>query len=373
MTTPKLTIVGATGAVGRELLRILGQRGFDAGAVRVCASERSWGKTVPFDGSVLTVEEATPELLADSDIVFIAAGGDTSRALAPIAADAGAVVVDKSSAFRMDPDVPLVIPEINGDDLDQHEGIVASPNCSTTPLAMVLNALRPLGAIERVVVSTYQSVSGAGAEAVRELRLQSAEMLDGRAAEPHALPHQIAFNVLPHVETFQEDGYTTEETKMVDETRKILHEPDLKVSATCVRVPVPVGHSEAVHVELENDVTPEQAREALAAAPGIRVLDDPDAGVYPMPVDAEGEDDVLVGRLRQDISHPRGLALWLSSDNLRKGAALNSVQIAEELVRRDLLAFDRHPERAVARPVARVRSTARRQSSWRRSADSSRR
>ncbi len=348
MTSPRLAIVGATGAVGRELLSILSQRSFDAGAVRVCASERSWGMTLPFDGRVLTVEEATPELLSESDIVFIAAGGDTSRALAPIAVDAGAVVVDKSSAFRMDPDVPLVIPEINGDDLDRHRGIVASPNCSTTPLAMVLNALMPLGAVERVVVSTYQSVSGAGAEAVRELRLQSAEILDGRAAEPHALPHQIAFNVLPHVETFQENGYTTEETKMVNETRKILHEPELLVSATCVRVPVPVGHSEAVHVEFENAVTAEQARRALAEAPGIRVLDDPAAGVYPMPVDAEGEDDVLVGRIRQDVSHPRGLALWLSSDNLRKGAALNSVQIAEELVRRDLLAFDRRPERAVA-------------------------
>ena len=348
VTSPRLAIVGATGAVGRELLGILSQRSFDAGAVRVCASERSWGMTLPFDGAVLTVEEATPELLSESDIVFIAAGGDTSRAWRPSRSTPAPSSVDKSSAFRMDPDVPLVIPEINGDALDRHRGIVASPNCSTTPLAMVLNALMPLGAVERVVVSTYQSVSGAGAEAVRELRLQSAEILDGRAAEPRALPHQIAFNVLPHVETFQEDGYTTEETKMVNETRKILHDPELLVSATCVRVPVPVGHSEAVHVEFANAVTAEQARRALAEAPGIRVLDDPAAGVYPMPVDAEGEDDVLVGRIRQDISHPRGLALWLSSDNLRKGAALNSVQIAEELVRRDLLAFDRRPERAVA-------------------------
>ena len=348
MSAPRLTIVGATGAVGQELLRILSQRGFAAGAVRVCASERSWGKTLPFDGRDLIVEEATLELLAASDIVFIAAGGDTSRALGPVAADAGAVVVDKSSAFRMDPDVPLVIPEINGDDLEWHRGIIASPNCSTTPLAMALNALRPLGAVERVVVSTYQSVSGAGAEAVRELRLQSAETLDGRAAEAHALPHRIAFNVLPQVETFREDGYTTEEAKMVNETRKILHEPDLRVSATCVRVPVTVGHSEAVNMEFENAVTAEQARQALADAPGIRVLDDPGDGVYPMPVDAEGEDDVLVGRVREDVSHPRGLALWLSSDNLRKGAALNSVQIAEELVCRGLLTFERRPEPAAA-------------------------
>ena len=280
--------------------------------------------------------------------MFIAAGSDTSRELAPVAADAGAVVVDKSSAFRMDPDVPLVIPEINGDDLERHRGIVASPNCSTTPLAMVLDALMPLGAVERVVVSTYQSVSGAGAEAVRELRLQSAETLDGRAAEAHALPHRIAFNVLPQVETFREDGYTTEETKMVDETRKILHKPGLRVSATCVRVPVTVGHSEAVHVEFADTVTAEDARLALSGAPGVRVLDDPAGGVYPMPVDAEGEDDVLVGRIREDVSHPTGLALWLSSDNLRKGAALNSVQIAEELVRRGLLTFERRPQQAVA-------------------------
>ena len=285
---------------------------------------------------------------AESDIVFIAAGGDTSRALAPVAADAGAVVIDKSSAFRMDPDVPLVIPEINGGDLDRHRGIVASPNCSTTPLAMVLNALMPLAAVERVVVSTYQSVSGAGAEAVRELRAQSSETLDGRASEARALPHRIAFNVLPQVETFQADGYTTEEAKMVNETRKILHAPRLRVSATCVRVPVAVGHSEAVNVEFQDAVTVDDARLALAEAPGIRVLDDPAAGVYPMPVDAEGEDDVLVGRIREDASHPRGLALWLSSDNLRKGAALNSVQIAEELVRRGLLAFDRRPEPAAA-------------------------
>ena len=330
------------------MLLVLRRRGFPAGDLRLLASARSAGKRLESGGREHEVEELVEGSFEGIDIALFSAGASIGRRFAPHAVAAGAVVVDNSSAFRMDPEVPLVIPEINGDDLDQHEGIVASPNCSTTPLAMVLNALMPLGAVERVVVSTYQSVSGAGAEAVRELRLQSAEMLDGRAAEPHALPHQIAFNVLPHVETFREDGYTTEETKMVDETRKILHEPDLRVSATCVRVPVPVGHSEAVHVELENDVTPEQAREALAAAPGIRVLDDPDAGVYPMPVDAEGEDDVLVGRLRQDISHPRGLALWLSSDNLRKGAALNSVQIAEELVRRDLLAFDRHPERAVA-------------------------
>ena len=349
MSGPRIAIVGATGAVGQELLRILVERDFPTGSVRLCASERSWGKSLPFDGRELTVEEATPDLLGESDIVFIAASGDVSRALAPLAADTGAVVVDKSSAFRMDPAVPLVIPEINGDDLAWHRGIVASPNCSTTPLAMVLKALMGLSAVDRVIVDTFQSVSGAGAAAVHELRLQSAEVLDGGTADAQALPHQIAFNVLPQVETFLENGYTTEETKMVDETRKILHEPDLALSATCVRVPVTVGHSEAVHIEFQDAVTVEQAREALSQAPGVRVLDDPAAGVYPMPIHAEGHDDVLVGRIRQDASHPRGVALWISCDNLRKGAALNSIQIAEELVSRGLLTFERHPHRVKSR------------------------
>jgi len=337
MNGPRIAVIGVTGAVGQVLLRLLEERSFPASDIRLCASKRSWGRRLSVNGTELEVEEATPQLLSQVDIAFIAATGDVSRQLAPLAADNGAMVVDKSSAFRMDPDVPLVIPEINGDDLAWHRGIVSSPNCSTTPLAMVLKPLMGLSVVDRVIVDTYQSVSGAGAEAVRELRLQSAKALDGGTVNAQTLPHQIAFNLLPQVETFLDTGYTTEEMKMVDETRKILHEPDLAVSATCVRVPVIVGHSEAVHIEFRDAVTPDEVRQALTAATGVRVLDDPAAEVYPMPIHAEGHDDVLVGRVRQDVSHPRGVALWVACDNLRKGAALNSIQIAEELLSRELL------------------------------------
>ena len=337
MNRPRIAVIGVTGAVGQVFLRLLEERSFPASDIRLCASKRSRGRRLTVNGTELEVEEATPQLLSQVDIAFIAATGDVSRQLAPLAADNGAMVVDKSSAFRMDPDVPLVIPEINGDDLAWHRGIVSSPNCSTTPLAMVLKPLIGLSAVDRVIVDTYQSVSGAGAEAVRELRLQSAKALDGGTVNAQALPHQIAFNLLPQVETFLDTGYTTEEMKMVDETRKILHEPDLALSATCVRVPVIVGHSEAVHIEFRDAVTPDEVRQVLTAATGVRVLDDPAAEVYPMPIHAEGHDDVLVGRVRQDVSHPRGVALWVACDNLRKGAALNSIQIAEELLSRELL------------------------------------
>ena len=337
MNGPRIAVIGVTGAVGQVLLRLLEERSFPASDIRLCASKRSWGRRLSVNGTELEVEEATPQLLSQVDIAFIAATGDVSRQLAPLAADNGAMVVDKSSAFRMDPDVPLVIPEINGDDLAWHRGIVSSPNCSTTPLAMVLKPLMGLSVVDRVIVDTYQSVSGAGAEAVRELRLQSAKALDGGTVNAQTLPHQIAFNLLPQVETFLDTGYTTEEMKIVDETRKILHEPDLAVSATCVRVPVIVGHSEAVHIEFRDAVTPDEVRQALTVATGVRVLDDPAAEVYPMPIHAEGHDDVLVGRVRQDVSHPRGVALWVACDNLRKGAALNSIQIAEELLSRELL------------------------------------
>ncbi len=334
----RVAIVGATGAVGSVLLPILEERNFPATEVRLCASERSWGRKLTVLGKERTVEEATPELFGDVDLVFMCAGSRISREIGPLAVENGAVVVDKGSAFRTDPDVPLVIPEINGDDLvEVHKGIVSVPNCSTTPLAMTLKPLMGVNAIERVVVSTYQSVSGTGAAAMQELREQSASALDNGEIAPEEYPHQIAFNVLPQVETFEDNGYTTEEMKMVHETRKILHEPDLRISATCVRVPVMVGHSEAVHIDFEEPIGPGEVREVLSDVPGLTVVDDPAMNRYPMPVDAEGEDDVFVGRIRQDVSNPRGVAMWLVTDNLRKGAALNGIQIAEEMLSRGLL------------------------------------
>ncbi len=333
----KIAVIGATGAAGQVLLRIIEERNFPASSVRLCASKRSWGKPLAVKGVEVVVEEPTRELLHDVDIVFIAASSDVSRGLAPMAVDEGALVIDKSSAFRMDPDVPLVIPEVNGDDIESHQGLIAAPNCSTTPLAMVLKPLNNLSPVRRVTAATYQSVSGAGAAAMDELRLQSGQVLDGDQPEPNALPHQIAFNVLPQVESFVDNGYTTEEMKMVNETRKILHEPELAVSATCVRVPVMVSHSEAVHIEFDEPIMADEVRETLAEAPGLRVMDAPESNVYPMPVDAEGRDEVFVGRIRQDESHPHGVAMWIVTDNLRKGAALNAVQIAEDVLSRELL------------------------------------
>ena len=332
-----IAVIGATGAVGRVLLRLLEERSFPASSIRLCGSERSWGRRLAVSGQELTVEEATPRLLGQADIVFIAASSDVSRELTPVAVRQGALVIDKSAAFRLDPDVPLVIPEVNGEDLESHRGIIASPNCSTTPLAMVLKPLNDLSPVRRVIADTYQSVSGTGAAAMEELRAQSGQVLAGETAEAHSYPHQIAFNVLPHIEPFLESGYTREEVKMVEETRKILHEPTLPVSATCARVPVSVGHSEAVHIEFSEPMAAADVREKLAGAPGIRVLDDPSSNTYPMPIHVEGKDEVFVGRIRRDTSHPRGIAMWIVSDNLRKGAALNAIQIAEEVLSRKLL------------------------------------
>ena len=335
--SPSIAVIGATGAVGLEFLKIVEERDFPVGAVRLCASERSWGKTLDVGGRSITVEEATPELLSEVDFAFISANGDVSRALAPVAVDQGALVIDDSSAFRMDADVPLVVPEVNADDLRGHRGIVSIPNCVATPLVMVLKPLNDATPIRRVIVDTYQSVSGTGVAAMAELREQTAQVLNGRPVEPSAYPHQIAFNVLPQVETFLENGYTAEEMKLARETRKILHLPNLPVSATCVRVPVMVGHSEAVHVEFAEPVSPERVREILSRTPGVAVVDDPASNSYPLPTEAAGMDDVLVGRIRADESHPNGVAMWTSSDNLRKGAALNAIQIAEEIIERNLL------------------------------------
>ena len=351
-----IAVVGATGAVGAEFLRIVeqryGERRYAPGSpkapvkngmprLRLMASKRSAGKRIAVGGAELVVEEATEDSFEGVDIAFISASSAVSRQLAPHAVAAGAVVIDDGSAFRMDPAVPLVVPEVNGEDLEWHEGIISIPNCSTTPLVMAAHPLRELAPIRRVIADTYQSVSGAGASLVADLREQSERLMD---ADPVSLsratasePGQIAYNLIPQIDRFQDTGYTYEEQKMRQESQKILHDPKLQISATCVRVPVYVSHSAAVHLEFDRPVSVGEAREALASMPGLTVLDDTASNVYPMPWDVSGEDDVYVGRIRQDISHPNGLAMWIVSDNLRKGAALNSLQIAEELVRRGRL------------------------------------
>ena len=337
MKEARVVLVGATGAVGRVFLQVLEEGSFPLEALRLCASHRTVGKRLPFKGGEVEVEEANRALFQWADIVFVSVTSDISRELAPMAVEAGAVVIDDSSAFRMDPQVPLVVPEINAQDLGHHQGIISIPNCVTTPLAMVLWPLHQVNPIRRVIVDTYQSVSGTGGAALEELRTQTQQVLAGEEVTPQVYPHQIAFNVLPHIEPFLENGYTREEWKLVEETRKIMHTPEMAISATCVRVPVNVGHCEAVHVELTETMTPGEAREVLATFPGVRVVDDPAQNQYPLPTMAAGIDDVLVGRIRQDVSHPRSLALWIVVDNLRKGAATNAVQIAQEVLKRDLL------------------------------------
>ena len=337
MGTCRIAVIGATGAVGRVFLSILEERGFPASSIRLCASQRSVGKKLRVNGQELTVEEPTTQLLSEVDFAFISASGEVSRQFGPLAVEQGALVIDDSSTFRMEPDVPLVVPEVNADDLEGHSGIVAIPNCSTTPLVMVLKALRDVNPVKRVVADTYQSVTGTGTAAMEELRTQSTEVLDGRQVQPSVYPHQIAFNALPHIEPFLDNGYTREEMKMRDETRKILHDPELAVSATCIRVPVMVGHSIAAHIEFAHPISADEVREVLTGCPGIKVIDDPQSDLYPMPTEAEGKDEVFVGRIRQDISHPNGIAMWIVSDNLRKGAALNALQIAEEVLARELL------------------------------------
>jgi aspartate-semialdehyde dehydrogenase len=332
-----IAVVGATGAVGTEFLRIMEQRHPKAQKIKLLASHRSAGKSIRVNGRNLIVEETSEDSFRGVDIAFISVSSEVSRRFAPIAVEAGAVIIDDGSAFRMDPQVPLVVPEVNGDDVEWHRGIISIPNCSTTPLAMVAHALRHISPIKRIIADTYQSVSGAGGAAMVELREQTRTLLDGGNVTAEALPNQIGFNVFPHIDSFLDNGYTREEQKMIDETRKIMHAPDIAISATCVRVPVYVSHSAAVHFEFEQPVTPDQARGALSRMPGVRVMDDPIQGIYPTPWAAAGEDDVLVGRIRCDVSHPNGLALWVVSDNLRKGAALNSIQIAEELVARNCL------------------------------------
>ena len=332
-----IAVVGATGAVGAEFLRIVEQRYAKPPTLRLMASRRSAGKRIAVGGEELAVEEATKDSFEGVDVAFISASSAVSRDLAPHAVAAGAVVIDDGSAFRMEANVPLVVPEVNGEDVEWHEGIISIPNCSTTPLVMAVHPLRELSPIRRIIADTYQSVSGAGASLVADLREQSTRLIDADHSATASEPGQIAYNLIPQIDRFLESSYTYEEQKMRQESQKILHDPDLQISATCVRVPVYVSHSAAVHLEFDRPVSVDEAREALAAMPGLTVLDDPANAAYPMPWDVSGEDDVFVGRIRRDISNPTGLALWIVSDNLRKGAALNSLQIAEELLARDCL------------------------------------
>jgi aspartate-semialdehyde dehydrogenase len=319
------------------MIQVLLERGFPIGELRLLASQRSAGMTVSIEGTTHEVQQATGDAFDGVDIALFSAGGDASRELAPLAAARGATVIDNSSAWRMDPTIPLVVSQVNPDDLQGHPGIIANPNCSTMQLVPVLMALRDSVGLERVIVDTYQAVSGTGGGAIRELEGQVRAHVAGEPKDVSVYPHQIAFNALPQVDVFLDNGYTKEEWKVVAESRKILHLPELRVSCTAVRVPVFVAHSEAVHVETRAPIDPERARALFAAVDGVVVRDDPSTSTYPLATDAAGSDDIFVGRVRQDpsIEGGRGLAFWVVSDNLRKGAATNAVQIAEALVARD--------------------------------------
>ncbi len=330
----RVAIVGATGIVGQEFIRVLEQRDFPMNSIHLFASDHSAGKKLFVSDREIEVKETTPESFEETDIALFSAGAEVSRRFSPIAAQSGAVVVDNSSAFRMDADVPLVVPEVNPEDIQWHKGIIANPNCSTIQMVVTLYPLHKVNPIKRIIVDTYQAVSGTGAAAVEELTTQAKQVLGGQGAIPHIYPHQIAFNVLPEIDVFMDNGYTKEEWKMVEETKKIMHADDTVISATCVRVPVFTGHSEAIHVEFSEPMSPEEARRILARAPGIKILDDTTISLYPQPWSAAGTDEVFVGRIRQDASNPNSLAMWVVADNLRKGAALNTVQIAEEIITR---------------------------------------
>ncbi|TET67774.1 MAG: aspartate-semialdehyde dehydrogenase [Dehalococcoidia bacterium] len=333
----EIAIVGATGLVGQEFIKVLVQRNFPMNSVHLFASDRSAGRKLIINQQEIEVEETTPESFEGIDIALFSAGSEISRHFSPLAAQSGAVVIDNSAAFRMEPSVPLVVPEVNPEDIEWHNGIIANPNCSTIQIVVALYPLHRVSPIRRIVVSTYQSVSGTGSSAVEELTVQTRQVLEGQTTIPHVYPHQIAFNVLPEIDVFLDDGYTKEEWKLVEETKKIMHADDIAISATCVRVPVFTGHSEAVHVEFSHPMLPDEAERILAQAPGVKILDDTAISLYPHPWSAVGTDEVFVGRIRRDTSHPNGLVMWVVADNLRKGAALNAVQIAEEMIQRDWL------------------------------------
>lgn len=333
----RVAILGATGAVGTELLDLLEQRRFPVSDLRLLASPRSAGQRLQFKGESIPVEVVDDRSFAAVDLVLASAGASTSRVWAPKAVEAGAVVVDNSSAFRMDPAIPLIVPEVNPEAAATHQGIIANPNCTTILMAVAVFPLHQVQPIKRIVAATYQSASGAGARAMEEVKIQSQAILQGQSPQTEIFPYPLAFNLFPHNSKLNEQGYCEEEMKMVNETRKIFGAPDLRITATCVRVPVLRAHSEAINLEFERPFSVEQARQILSQAPGVKLVEDWSANYFPMPIEASGKDEVLVGRIRQDISHPAALDLWLCGDQIRKGAALNAIQIAELLVQKDLL------------------------------------
>jgi aspartate-semialdehyde dehydrogenase len=333
MRSQNIAVVGATGAVGVEILRVLERRNFPVASLKLLASKRSVGKTLEFKGKPHKVEELTAEAFKGVDIAFFSAGATRSREFVPAAKAAGAVVIDNSSAFRMDPNTPLVVPEVNPGDLRRHKGVIANPNCTAAILAVAVWPIHQAVGIRRIVVSTYQSASGAGAAAMQELEDQTREHAAGKPVTHAVFPHQIAFNVFSHNTKVAENGYNEEENKVVEETRKMFHLPELPIAPTCIRVPVLRAHSEAITLELDKPLSPEEARAILAKAPGVKVVDDAAANHFPMPLEASGDLDVHVGRIRRDLSNPNGLMLWVAGDQLLKGAAWNAVQIAEELAK----------------------------------------
>lgn len=344
--TKQLTVavVGATGAVGSKMMEQLIKRKFPIGHIKFLASARSAGKSIEFNGQTYTIEEATPEAFEGVNVALFSAGGSVSAVLAPEAAKRGAVVIDNTSHFRMDPEVPLVVPEVNRGDLAKHKGIIANPNCSTIQMVAALEPIRNAFGLTKVIVSTYQAVSGAGISAIQELKAQSANWEAGKDVEATILPsgsdkrhYPIARNVIPQIDKFTDNGFTYEEMKMINETKKIMHAPELKVAATCVRVPVVSGHSESVYIEVEKEASIQEIFDVLRNAPGVVLQDDIATQTYPMPIYAEGEDATFVGRIRQDLDNSKGFHLWIVSDNLLKGAALNSIQIAEAMLEDNLL------------------------------------
>jgi aspartate-semialdehyde dehydrogenase len=340
-----VAVVGATGAVGQQMVRTLEDRNFPVGKLTLLSSERSAGKKMRFRGGEIEVQAAAPERFDGVDIALFSAGGAVSKALAPEAVRRGAVVIDNTSAFRMEENVPLVVPEVNESDLTWHNGIIANPNCSTIQMVVALEPIRRAFGLSRVIVSTYQAVSGAGAQAIEELYEQTKAVLDNRPVEANILPvksdrkhYPIAFNAIPQIDKFQDNGFTFEEMKMINETKKIMHMPELSVAATCVRIPVASGHSESVYIEIEQDgVTAADLQAVLREAPGVVLQDDPSEQLYPMPADCVGQYDVFVGRIRRDLDNSRAFHLWIVADNLLKGAASNSVQIAESLLKLGLI------------------------------------